>query len=298
MRPRETLPQDEPLLQLARRRIAELNEKYRGVESPANDGRFSCSTGRAAGIPASGSGWAASASAASSSDLNALLRGGGSDPFSRIVGNVARADRRQVRDHAGHRHAAAARVGAAAGRHDGASAEPRALRCRRAGACRRRLRHPAAAHGGEPGGREPLALRPAVRRGSRHRSLHAHGLRHLPGPVRRRLVHRQGHLRRRCVRAGVEGPLSRQQHPQPRSAGRLLRALRAGQRRAALRGISGALQRRRQPAAPLDARRLAAGRLAAAARSRDGGGAEDNPLSACRSGRFSTTCAAAWSPPR
>ena len=117
-----------------------------------------------------------------------------------------------------------------------------------AAARRRRLRHPAAARRGEPARRQPLAVRAPVRRRAGHRSLHARGLRRLPGPVRRRLVHRQGHLRRRCVRARAGGPLSREPHPQPRPARRLLRALGAGQRRAAVRGLSVALQRRRRAA--------------------------------------------------
>ena len=43
--------------------------------------------------------------------------------------------------------------------------------------------------------------------------------------LRRRLVHRQGHLRRRRVRAGARRAVSRKPHPQPRSARGLLRAL-------------------------------------------------------------------------
>ena len=58
-------------------------------------------------------------------DLNALLRGGAAAPFSRIVGRIAGLVRRALRHHAGHRHAAAARRGAPAGRHDGASAQSR-----------------------------------------------------------------------------------------------------------------------------------------------------------------------------
>ena len=60
-------------------------------------------------------------------DLNALLRGGVQDRFSLIVGHTAVLGERQVRDHAGHRHAAAARHGAAVRRDDGAPAESPAL---------------------------------------------------------------------------------------------------------------------------------------------------------------------------
>ena len=59
--PEETLPEDEPLLQLAQMRIRELNEKYRG---PKADTFFSF-IARAAGIRGTGSGWGTSASAAS-----------------------------------------------------------------------------------------------------------------------------------------------------------------------------------------------------------------------------------------
>ena len=58
----ETLPEDEPLLQLARQRIEELNEKYRN-----RNRRYvsSSSIAPAAGIRGSGSGWGTSASAGS-----------------------------------------------------------------------------------------------------------------------------------------------------------------------------------------------------------------------------------------
>ena len=111
--------------------------------------------------------------------------------------------------------------------------------------------------GVEPAEREPLALRAAVRRRAGHRSVHARGLRRLPGPVRRRLVHRQGHLRRRRLRARARRTLAREPHPQPRPARRLLRALGPAERRAAVRGLPVALRRRREPAPPLDPRRLA-----------------------------------------
>ena len=44
----------------------------------------------------------------------------------------------------------------------------------------------------EPARREPVPLRAAVRQRAGNRSVHARRLRCLPGPVRRRLVHRQG----------------------------------------------------------------------------------------------------------
>ena len=57
----ETMPEDEPLLRLAREGIEELNEKYRGERSDA----FFLFHRPRRGIPGSGSGWATSASAAS-----------------------------------------------------------------------------------------------------------------------------------------------------------------------------------------------------------------------------------------
>ena len=98
-------------------------------------------------------------------DLNALLRGRGRDRFSLIVGDVAALSGRRVRHHARHRHAAAARIGAAVRRDDGAPAQSPALR-RSQGPRHRRLRHPAAAHGREPVRHAAFALRAALRRAS------------------------------------------------------------------------------------------------------------------------------------
>ena len=61
----ETLPEDEPLLLLARNRIEELNEKYRSAKAAPKAMPSSCSIARAAGIPRSGCGWVTSASAGS-----------------------------------------------------------------------------------------------------------------------------------------------------------------------------------------------------------------------------------------
>ena len=65
--PAETLPEDEPLLRLAPDGIEALNAKYRARPAATAAGTpSSSSTARAAGIRRSGSGWATSASAASS----------------------------------------------------------------------------------------------------------------------------------------------------------------------------------------------------------------------------------------
>ena len=130
-------------------------------------------------------------------------------------------------------------------------------------------------------GDEPVALRAAVRRRAGHRPVHARRLRRLPGRVRRRLVHRQGHLRRRCVRARARRALSREPHPEPRSARGLLRALGLLSDVQLYEEYPVALQRRREPPASLDPRRLADRGMAAAARARARQApAERNPLSA------------------
>ena len=102
------------------------------------------------------------------------------------------------------------------------------------------------------------------------RSVHARRVRCLPGSVRRRLVHRQGNLRRRFLRA-VLRRLSRERDSQPRlDRGRLL-PFGLAQRRDAVRRISVALCGRHRPPASLDARRLADCRVAAAVGARSGG---------------------------
>jgi cellobiose phosphorylase len=84
----ETLPQDEPLLHLAGQRIAELNEKYRGIENPANDGAFFLFHRPRRWNPRERVWMGRERKRGKLGDLNALLRGAGGDPFSRIVGNV------------------------------------------------------------------------------------------------------------------------------------------------------------------------------------------------------------------
>ena len=174
-------------------------------------------------------------------DLNALLRGGGEGRFSLIVGDTAALSNVKYvitldTDTQLPRDAARQFVGA-----DGASAEPPALRQRR----RRKAASVTEGYGilqprvgvSLPGANRSRYAR-LHRRRARHRSVHARRLRRLPGPVRRRLVHRQGHLRRRRVRAGARRALSREPDPQPRPARRLLRAVGAAERRAAVRGVS------------------------------------------------------------
>ena len=76
----------------------------------------------------------------------------------------------------------------------------------------RGLRHPAAARRRLAAERAPLALRRDPLRAPGRRSVHHRRLRRVPGPLRRGQLHRQGHLRRRRVRARDARPLPRE-HP-------------------------------------------------------------------------------------
>ena len=84
------------------------------------------------------------------------------------------------------------------------------------------------------------------------------GLRRLPGSLRRGLLHRQGHLRRRRLRGGARRAGPREHAAQPRPLRGHLRARRARHRHRARRGVPVALRRRRGAPASLGARRLAA----------------------------------------
>ena len=85
----ETLPQDEPLLQLAGQRIAELNEKYRGSEGTGHDDVFFLFHRPRHWNPCERVWMGRERKRGKLGDLNALLRGGALDPFSRIVGRIA-----------------------------------------------------------------------------------------------------------------------------------------------------------------------------------------------------------------
>ena len=82
---------------------------------------------------------------------------------------------------------------------------------------RRGLRRAAAARHAVAAGRRARArCSSASSPAQRHRPLCRRGLRRLPGPVRRGLLHRQGHLRRRRLRGRAAGPRARQRAAQPR----------------------------------------------------------------------------------
>ena len=140
-------------------------------------------------------GWAGSRSARQAVGVQAAALRGARDA------SYAHAKRRPEPDptyplchHPRRRHPAALRRRPPVPRHPGPPAEPAALRPRR-GPRRRRLRRVAAARQPDAGRRPQVALRPHLRRLGRHRPLHRRPLRRLPGPVRRRHLHRQGRLR-------------------------------------------------------------------------------------------------------
>ncbi|OFZ84215.1 MAG: cyclic beta 1-2 glucan synthetase [Betaproteobacteria bacterium RBG_16_66_20] len=85
----ETLPQDEPLLQLAEQRIAALNEKYRGTEGAGDDDVFFLLHRPRRWNPRERVWMGYERKRGKLGDLNALLRGGALDRFSRIVGRIA-----------------------------------------------------------------------------------------------------------------------------------------------------------------------------------------------------------------
>ena len=193
------------------------------------------------------SGWDGSASAASCTSSTGCCAAPTDTTF--VADRQAarrRAGRCALRHHARRRHAAAARCRAPAGRQDGASAEPAALRAASSrvvggyGILQPRVTPSL------PIGREGSLYQRRVLRARRHRSVRRRGLRRLSGPVRRGLVHRQGHLRRRCLRGRACRARARQRAPQPRPLRRHLRARGPGLRHRGRRGVSVALRRRRQ----------------------------------------------------
>ena len=188
---------------------------------------------------------------------------------------------RPLRHHARQRFAAAARRGAQAGRDDGASAQPSALR---RGA---ESRHRAATRSCSRA--SAACCRSAARRRTRVSSAATPAS--IPTRVRFRTPIRISSAKARSsARASTTSTRSSasladrfpgQPHPQPRSARRLLRALGPRDRHRALRGISEDLSRRRATPPSLDARRLADRRNGCFRRVPIGNGERArNPLSA------------------
>ena len=230
-------------------------------------------------------------------ELNRLLRGATDTTYRHEHGQLALgAGRRALRAHARCRHAAAARGAAPAHRQDGASAQPPALRCASAAAWSRAT--PSCSRASRSRcrrAREAIAVPARVLRRRRRRSLRRRRLRRLPGPVRRRLVRRQGHLRHRRLRGRARRPRARKHAAEPRPVRRHLRARRPRLRRRSGRGIS-----RRATTSPRCASTAGCAATGSCCRGFSGGATSAPPntaaaTAACRSsacGRCSTTCAA------
>ena len=171
-------------------------------------------------------------------------------------GRHGRAAHGPLRDHPRHRYAASARVGLPHGGRHGASAQPPPARFGHA-AGHLRLRSAPASGGGQPDGGAPVALFAPTGRSRGPGPLYTRGLQRLSGPVRSRILRRQGHLRRPCLSCGRGQPLPRQPHLEPRLDRRAPRALRLPQRGGALRKRALSLPGRHEPAPSLDPRRLA-----------------------------------------
>ncbi len=162
----------------------------------------------------------------------------------------------EIRHHARQRYAAAARDRPGNGRHAVAPLEPAALRP--VGAARDRgLRHSPAARRGQHRQRQPLAVLADLLGPRRHRSVHDRGVRHLPGSLPRGQLRRQGHLRRRRVRAVARRARAGQLAAQPRSLRGVVRPRGAVHRHPRHRRLPGPLPELRHPPAPVGPRRLA-----------------------------------------
>ena len=142
-------------------------------------------------------------------------------------GVVDAAAGRPLRGHARRGHAPSARSRRAARRDHGAPAEPAPGRSADPSGDRRSRRPPAAHHGLPPGRARGVDLPADLLRPGRDRSVLVGGLRRLPGHVRRGHLHREGHLRRRCLPCGAGQPRTRQHAPEPRPVRRDLRSSRS-----------------------------------------------------------------------
>lgn len=165
-----------------------------------------------------------------------------------------------VRHHPGLRHPAAAHLGAEAGGQAGSSAEPGPVR-RRWPRRPRVLRPPAEGHPCASDERGHLRLPAGVLGQAGARFVRCRRLGRLPGPLRRRLLRRQGYLRHRCAdpRAGRQDPGERGTEPRP--VGGQLRAIRPGHRHRGGRRLPHLVRGVGLPDAPLDARGLATAAL-------------------------------------
>ena len=207
--PTETAPEDEALLEQARQGVEALNEKYKEERS---DIFFLFHRARRWN-PRERVWIGYERKRGKLADLNALLRGRGADRFALIVGETAAlnevkyvitldTDTQLPRD--------------AARQLAGTMAHPLNRPCFDEKTPRglRRLFDPSASRRPEHAERRALLVRSFVRRPGGNRSVHRDGFGCLSGSVRRRFIYRQGHLRRRCFRAGLGGPVSGELDPE------------------------------------------------------------------------------------
>ena len=196
----ETIPEDAELLRLAREGIEELNDKY---GSAKGDPFFLFHRPRRWN-PQERIWMGYERKRGKLAELNLLLRGGAPDRFSVIVGRTAELSNVKFvipldTDTQLPRDSARQFVGAMAHPLNRPRYDERMERVSEGhGILQPRVADTLSGH-------EPVTLCAIVRERTGYRPVHARRLRCLPGRVRRRLLHRQGDLRRRCVRAGPQG---------------------------------------------------------------------------------------------
>ena len=163
-----------------------------------------------------------------------------------------------IRHHPGCRHPASQRSRLPIDRGDCAPVQPDTIRPTR-GTGRRGLRDLAAPDHALLADRPPKHDLPADRfRPGRRGPLRGSGVRCLSGPLRGRVLHGQGDLRRRHLRGGAGGEGPGEHTPQPRSFRGRVRARRAVDRRGSLRGVPHQLRSGGPPPPSVGAGRLAA----------------------------------------
>ena len=225
-------------------------------------------------------------------EWNRLLRGAADTSFSVASRRRLGLPRRPLLHHPRLRHAPAAGRREEADRHHRPPPEPAPLRPARRPR-HRGLRDPPAPGQRHHGQRRRLALRAPVRRPHRRRPLHDRGVGHVPGPLRRGHLHRQGALRRGRVRGRPRGARARERPALARPLRGALRPHGARHRRRGRGRLSRERPRPRAAPAPLGARRLADPLVAVPGRPHAAPACAATACPSSRAGRSSTTCGAA-----
>ena len=225
-------------------------------------------------------------------ELNRLLRGATDTSFVAAGGKPpGRSGRRALRRHARCRYAAAQGCRAPPGRQDGAPTQRAAVR-RTQRTCARGVRRAAAADRALAAGRpRRLDLSAPRFERQRHRPVRLGRVGRVPGPVRRGILRRQGHLRRGRVRGGARRPRARQHAAEPRPVRGDLRPRRPGLGRRVRGRVSGALRRRRGSRPPLGTRRLAVAAMGPGPRCARATIGAAGRFRCSAGGRWWTTCA-------